>query len=280
MVRRRIAEQPRSRLSIWARRFAIFSLPVALLAIVFERTGMFEIQPVLVTFGASLALAALGILFALGGLVSIWFTGRSGAGYAFLSLGLGAALLAYPAYLGIKYTRLPAIYDITTDPYDPPRFEAVTRLRTREHNPVTYGGLPVYQQQRTAYPDIEPLDSNATPQQAYDAAMAVVTKRKWRIVDARAPQTGRREGRIEAIALSPIMGFRDDVVIRVRSAGGGARVDVRSASRYGWHDFGANASRVTSLIEDIDDAASPDRTEKPVKKTAKAPVANNQSIKR
>jgi uncharacterized protein (DUF1499 family) len=236
---------------------------------------------VLVTFGASLALAGLGIQFALGALVSVGFTGRRGAGYAFLSLGLGMVLLAYPAYLGTKAARLPPIYDITTDPYDPPRFEAVTRLRTREHNPVAYGGLQVYQQQRTAYPDVEPLNSNATPQQAYDAALAVVTKRKWRIVDARAPQAGRREGRIEAIALSPIMGFRDDVVIRVRAAsGGGARVDVRSASRYGWHDFGANASRVTSLIEDIDDAASPERTEKPVKKTAKAPVANNQSIKR
>jgi uncharacterized protein (DUF1499 family) len=280
MVRRRIAEQPRSRLAIWARRLAIFSLPVAALAIIFERTGMFEIQPVLVTFGASLGLSAFGILLALGALIAIWFTGRSGAGHAFVALGIGAALLAYPAYLGLKYLRLPSIYDVTTDPYDPPRFEAVTRLRTREHNSVSYGGLPVYQQQRTAYPDIEPLSSNATPQQAYDAALAIVTKRKWRIVDARAPQAGRREGRIEAIALSPIMGFRDDVVIRVRAAGGGARVDVRSASRYGWHDFGANASRVSTLIDDIDDAASPERTEQRVKKTAKAPVANNQAVKR
>jgi uncharacterized protein (DUF1499 family) len=280
MVRRRIAEQPRSRLAVWARRFAIFALPVALLAVIFERTGMFEIQPVLVTFGASLALAGLGILFAFGALISVWFSGRSGAGYAFLALGLGAVLLAYPGYLGLKAARLPPIYDVTTDPYDPPRFEAVARLRTREHNPVAYGGLPVYQKQRSAYPDIEPLNSNAAPQQAYDAALAVVTKRKWRIVDARAPQAGRREGRIEAIALSPIMGFRDDVVIRIRPAGGGARIDVRSASRFGSHDFGANASRVSSLIEDIDDAATPERTERPVKKTAKAPAANSQPAKR
>jgi uncharacterized protein (DUF1499 family) len=280
MVRRRIAEQPRSRLAVWARRLAIFSLLVAALAIIFERTGMFEIQPVLVTFGASLGLAALGMLLALGALIVIWFTGRSGTGHAFVALGLGMMLLAYPAYLGVKYLRLPAIYDVTTDPYDPPRFEAVTRLRTREHNPVSYGGLPVYQQQRAAYPDIEPLASNATPQQTYDAALAIVTKRKWRIVDARAPQAGRREGRIEAIALSPIMGFRDDVVIRVRAAGGGTRVDVRSASRYGWHDFGANASRVATLIDDIDDAASPERTEQRIKKPAKVPIANNQAVKR
>jgi uncharacterized protein (DUF1499 family) len=83
----------------------------------------------------------------------------------------------------------------------------------------------------------------------------VITKRKWRIVDARAPQTGRREGRIEAVARTPIMGFRDDVVVRVRAAEDGARVDVRSASRYGQHDFGANASRIRSLTSDIDDLA-------------------------
>jgi uncharacterized protein (DUF1499 family) len=276
MARRRIAEQPRSRLAVWARRFALFALPVALLAIIFERTGMFELYPVLMTFGASLVLASLGILFALGALASVWVSGRSGAGYAFLALALGIMLLAYPGYLGAKALRLPEIHDVTTDPYDPPRFEAVSRLRTREHNPVTYGGLAVYQQQRAAYPDIEPLETNATPQQAYEAALAVVTKRKWRIVDARAPQAGRREGRIEAIALSPIMGFRDDVVVRVRAAGGGSRVDIRSASRFGSHDFGANASRVSSLIEDIDDAASPERTERPVKKPTKTPaVANN-----
>lgn len=269
MARRRIAEQPRSRLAVWARRLAVFALPVAALAVVFERTGMFEIFPVLATFGASLVLALLAILLALAALASIWVTGRSGAGHAMLALVLGLLLLAYPSYLGLKGLRLPEIHDVTTDPYDPPRFEAVARLRTREANPVAYGGLSIYQLQRIAYPDVEPLEVNATPQQAYDAALAVVTKRKWRIVDARAPQPNRRDGRIEAIALSPIMGFRDDVVIRVRPSGGGSRIDIRSASRYGWHDFGTNASRVTSLLEAIDEATSPERTERAMKRTIK-----------
>jgi len=50
------------------------------------------------------------------------------------------------------------------------------------------------------------------------------------------------------------MGFRDDVVLRVRTTPDGARIDVRSASRYGYHDFGANASRVSALLTDINDA--------------------------
>jgi uncharacterized protein (DUF1499 family) len=125
------------------------------------------------------------------------------------------------------------------------------------------------QLQRTAYPDIEPLMVSATPLEAYEAALAVITKRKWRIVDVRAPQTGRREGRIEAVARTPIMGFRDDIVVRVRAAEDGARVDIRSASRYGLHDFGANASRIRSLSDDIDDLAG---AEKPKPKAPPKPV--------
>jgi uncharacterized protein (DUF1499 family) len=270
MARRYLADPEISRVALWARRLAVFAIPVALLAIIIERAGLFEIMPVLVTFGASLALAAAAILVAILALIRIWIDGRKGTLNALTAIFIGLLLLAYPGYLGIKAYRLPAIHDITTDPYDPPRFEAVARLRTREANPVAYAGLATYQQQRVAYPDVEALMTAATPQAAYDAAIAIVTKRKWRIVDARAPQAGRRDGRIEAIALSPIMGFRDDVVVRVRPVGTGSRVDVRSASRYGEHDFGANASRVASLLDDIDDAAIPDKTEQPVKKAQKA----------
>jgi hypothetical protein len=33
-------------------------------------------------------------------------------------------------------------------------------------------------------------------------------------------------------------------------------VDVRSASRFGAHDLGANASRIRSLLEELDDVVS------------------------
>ena len=67
---------------------------------------------------------------------------------------------------------------------------------------------------------------------------------------------GRRDGQIEAIARTPILGFREDIVVRVRGSADGARIDVRSASRYGRHDLGSNAARVRSLLEDIDDTAA------------------------
>jgi uncharacterized protein (DUF1499 family) len=160
---------------------------------------------------------------------------------------------------------LPLIYDITTDPLDPPRYEALARVRPRDANPVAYAGLYAADQQRRAYPDIGPLTVNASPQATYDAAYAVINKRKWRIVDARAPQAARREGRIEAVARTMIMGFRDDVVVRIRADGDGARIDIRSSSRYGSFDFGANAARIRSLMNEIDDTIAQQKPARPAK---------------
>jgi uncharacterized protein (DUF1499 family) len=47
------------------------------------------------------------------------------------------------------------------------------------------------------------------------------------------------------------MGFPDDVTIRIRPLAGQTRVDVRSASRFGSHDFGTNARRIEKFIEEL-----------------------------
>ena len=278
MIRPRIAEEPLSRLAVWSRRVAVFSIPVVLLAITIVRSGLLELVPALATFGGALALAVVAILLALGAFIVIWREGLRGGGHAVLALMIGIGILAYPAYLATRAYRLPAINDVTTDPIDPPRFEAIARLRSRESNPTTYAGLRAAELQRAAYPDIEPLLLNVTPQEAYDTALAVVTRRKWRIVDARPPQPGRRDGLIEAVARTPIMGFRDDVVVRVRPGQDGARVDVRSASRYGRSDLGANASRVRALIEDIDDAAGSEEEKQKKAVPAKAPAPKKPQV--
>jgi uncharacterized protein (DUF1499 family) len=267
MARRRLSEEPMSRLAAWARRLALFALAASFLSIVIVRSGLLEIVPALVTFGGALVFAMLGILLGLAALAVIWREGVDGLGAALLAIGIGVALVAYPAYLGLKAYRLPAITDVTTDLRDPPRFEAIARLRPRDANPVNYAGTDFAEKQVNAYPDIEPLVVTTGMQQTYEAALTVINKRKWRVVDARAPQASRREGHIEAVARTPIMGFREDVVVRVRADGDGARLDARSSSRYGWHDMGGNAARIRSLLEDVDDTLG---SEQAVKKSQPA----------
>jgi len=266
MARRPFHDEPTSKTAVWSSRLGLFAFVVAALSIIIVRSNLLEIVPALATFGAALVFAGLAILLAFGGFIVIWRQGYSGLGRALLGLFLGLALLAYPAYLGTRALKLPAISDVTTDTANPPRFDVLARQRPRDR--TDYPGQTVAALQRAGYPDIAPLELDVAPKVAYDAALALVTKRKWTIGDARAPTLARRDGVIEAVARTPIMGFRDDVVIRVTAMGSGTRIDVRSASRVGSHDFGANASRIRSLLEDLDDAvgSAPEPRSLPEKK--------------
>jgi len=280
MSRWRALEEPPSRLAIWAHRIAVFSLAVAVLAILIARADLLEAVPALVTLGAALVLAMLAILVAFASFVTLWNNGGPGFANAITAVLIGTALLGYPGYLAYKGHALPAIKDITTDPIDPPRYGMVARLRPP--NSSLYPGLATAELQKEAWPDIEPLFVNVSPKAAFDGAMAVITKRKWRIVDSVPPQPNR-EGHIEAIARTPIMGFRDDVAVRIRPASEGARIDIRSASRYGTADFGTNATRVLALLDDIDDVATPEkpnRQERQNKSALKAFAKPGQGGKR
>ena len=265
--------EPVSRLAVWARRAAVFAAIACVMSVVIVRFGFLDVRPALATFFGALACAGVSIVLCLAAFAAIWQTGARGMSLVALALAIDAAILAYPGYLGWQYRKLPAIHDITTDAIDPPRFEALARLRSGGANSAAYAGLYSAEQQRIAYPDIEPVDLDVPVQRAYEVATALVAKRKWLVIDERPPQPPRRIGRIEAVARTPVMGFREDVSIRVAPDGDGSRVDIRSSSRYFESDLGSNASRVTKLIEDInaavDSAPAVKKTATPVKGAVK-----------
>jgi uncharacterized protein (DUF1499 family) len=249
--------EPVSGLASWARNLAVFSVVAVVVSIIIVRFGFLEMKPALATFFGALALAGLSILLGLAAFVAIWQNGSRGMSRILLALLIDAVILAYPAYLGLQYRKLPAIHDITTDPIDPPRFEALARLRAGDGaNTAVYAGLYSAEQQRSAYPDIETVELEVPVQRAYELTLQIVTKRKWLVIDERPPQPPRRIGRIEAVARTPIMGFREDVSIRITADGDDdSRVDIRSSSRYFESDLGSNAARVTKLMDDLNSAA-------------------------
>jgi uncharacterized protein (DUF1499 family) len=263
--------EPVSSLATWARNLAVFSVVAVVVSILIVRFGFLEMKPALATFFGALGCAALSILIGFAAFAAIWQNGTRGMARILLALVIDLVVLAYPAYLLTRYRKLPPIHDITTDPIDPPRFEALARLRSGDGaNTAVYAGLYSAEQQRQAYPDIEPVELELPVERAYAITLQLVNKRKWLVIDERPPQPPRRIGRIEAVARTPIMGFREDVSIRVTPNGEDSRVDIRSSSRYFDSDLGSNAARIAKLIDDLNTAAEADAL-KPVKKAVPVP---------
>jgi uncharacterized protein (DUF1499 family) len=161
-----------------------------------------------------------------------------------LALGLGAAFVPWRWMQQAR--RVPPIHDITTDLDRPPKFVAVLPLRAGAPNPATYGGFEVAEAQRRSYPDIRPLLLSVPAATAYNQALASARDMGWELV-----ASDSTAGRIEATATTPWFGFKDDVVVRVRPEGSGSRIDVRSVSRVGKSDLGANAKRIRAYLADV-----------------------------
>src|SRR5450432_2138166 len=156
--------EPVSSLASWARNLAVFSVVAVSLKKKIVRFGFLEMKPALATFFGALACAALSILVGLAAFVAIWQNGSRGMSRILLALLIDAVVLAYPAYLGLQYRKLPPIHDITTAPIDPPRFDALAALRSGDGaNTAVYAGLYSAELQRRAYPDVEPITLEVTP---------------------------------------------------------------------------------------------------------------------
>jgi uncharacterized protein (DUF1499 family) len=136
---------------------------------------------------------------------------------------------------------LPAINDITTDPDEPPAFVDPAR---------GYPGAEFAQAQRAAYPDLAPILLGRSPDEAFAAALAAAEQLGWKVV-----RQDAEEGTFEATDTTAVFRFVDDVAVRVRPDPQGARIDVRSKSRDGKGDLGANAARIRAFRDAV--AAKP-----------------------
>ena len=179
----------------------------------------------------------LGVIALVLSLVGLARSGSKGMAVAGVVLGLIAAGL--PAK-GIYTAMHSPIHDVSTDTANPPQFVAVMPLRAaaKAANSTDYDAKTA-QLQKETYPDIGPLHLDLPPSQALDRTLAAARSMGWEIVASDPAQ-----GRIEATATTFWFGFKDDIVVRLAAEGTGSRVDVRSLSRIGKSDVGANARRV------------------------------------
>jgi uncharacterized protein (DUF1499 family) len=215
----------------------------ALLAGPLYRLGMLPLGAGLGTIRWAATGALAGTTFALLGLLLGAFAGVDGRrGRAGAALVLNLLVAGPPLYMYREVQRLPRIHDVSTDTSDPPTFVAVVPLRKEARNPLDYPAATAEQQKR-GYPDIAPLKLALEPARAFERAERAARAMGWDIV-AVAPDALR----IEATDTTALFGFKDDVVIRIRPLGAGSIVDLRSLSRVGGSDFGANAKRIRAFM--------------------------------
>jgi hypothetical protein len=205
--------------------------------------------------GAAIALIAL--------VLALVIAPRRGRRIALVALLIPVLGLGYGLYVRANAQKLPPIHDVSTDLANPPAFSAsveaaraavpggndLERVSVRMPTDARLGqwsGMSLDDMQRQGFPDIAPLETAAPPPAAFDAALAAARAQNWTI-----GETDPAAGRIEATAESFWFGFIDDVAVRVVPSERGARIDVRSVSRVGGSDLGANSARVRAYLADL-----------------------------
>lgn len=138
----------------------------------------------------------------------------------------------------------PLINDVTTTPEAPPAYVVLAQTGPNKGRDMGYppGNVPV---QRLAYPDLAPMALSEAPEACYArAASAAKAMPRWEVVSEDAAAR-----RLEAVATTTLFRWRDDIVVEVRAAAAGCAVHVRSKSRSGRGDFGANAKRIRAYFQ-------------------------------
>jgi len=246
---------PAVRAAQWASRIAVFSVGLLVVTLALHRFSAMPTPLALNLFVVGLAGAGLALLVGLVAAAQIWITGDAGAGSATLGVLLALMALGGPlGYAALHYNR-PWINDATTDTANPPAFATLAQ-RPPGANPVAYPGSAFAELQTKAYPDLRTLVLDRSVEEAFELVEEAVRRLRWRVVAGEPPMppsAGRaaEPGLIEATEQTLLVGFTDDVVIRIEGGAKRARIDARSASRFGGGDFGENAARLRRLMAEV-----------------------------
>jgi hypothetical protein len=243
-------DRPANRSARWSLRAVLFAVKLVLTALVLHRFASLPSATLASAIVAGMGIAVVAAFLALVASAQIWRRGERGGARAFLSLALSAALLGWPAPVLMKMRGQPPIHDISTNPASPPRFVALS-ARREDENPATHEGARVARLQAEAYPDIKPLIVTRAVADSFAVSREIIRRQGWEIIAEDAPAGPRGVGTLEAQSRTPILGFRDDIVLRLDGDQARTRIDIRSASRFGKHDLGRNAERVAALLDEL-----------------------------
>lgn len=224
---------------------ALLSGTGAFLGVLGSYAGLLSPMTGFMTF---LACALLGGLLTIVLSLIVVFLARGGrdpdgtrVAVAGLVVGVGLLLIVFVA--GAPGSGLPPINDITTDLDNPPEFASPSVVPDYVGRNMSYPPEFVAQV-RVAYPDLQPLKFSTSPKETFEKALRVAAELGWTI-------TAQSDERFvfDATDRTALFRFVDDVTIRVVADGSGSKLDMRSKSRDGQGDVGANAARIRRFAE-------------------------------
>lgn len=241
----------------WWSRLLVVSAVVAVLLLVAGplgyKFGLSPLQPSLVSLLLALFAGALVVLLSIIMVIVSQVKGLArNRNLTLVSLVVAAIPIVVMVPQIMAAQSVPAIHDISTDTADVPEFVEIVALRAEAPNDLEYGmeNIPAdehAQLQREAYPDVVTLESTLNVADAVNRAADVLKAQGHDVVNVD-PQAGIVEG----TATTFWFGFKDDMVVRVRPDGdGGSIVDMRSVSRVGQSDVGANAARILAFLDEF-----------------------------
>jgi uncharacterized protein (DUF1499 family) len=213
--------------------------------------SMVPLEPSLVSLLVAIAGGALVFLI---GLVYLVIAMRSGLGrnrnLVIFSMILSLVPVGIVGPQMAAAGDVPPIHDITTDTANPPAFVAIVPLRENAPNGYEYGVSEAWPAEKLgattmeAYPGLKPIESDLSVADAVDRTEATLQAMDLEIV-----AVDKKAGLVEATATTFWFGFKDDMVVRIVGNGEGSRIDLRSMSRVGQSDVGANAARITEFVD-------------------------------
>lgn len=222
------------------------ALALVVVGAALQRLGWLPFPLAFYLFGMALLLCALLALYAMGSVfrrLARKQPYRTQLNLGFLNTAPVALVLVTVGIAGFK---APPIHDISTDVHDPPQFQFAQAERNEGDNSLDYGGEQLADQQNDAYPDIKTVYLPGTKEQGMALVRTIVEELGWKVLGE-----NTQAGLLEAAETTPLMGFTDDIVIRVRPLNDGVLIDLRSVSRVGIGDLGANARRIRRFIREL-----------------------------
>ena len=277
-------DQPVSNAAIWCQRLATFLLPYFLLAILLYRFNKIETVQLFAVMGIGLIIGLVAIILAIRAVIELWNKGIRGGSRVVRGSILALIVLLPFCYYAVLAMQLPLANDVSTSAFDPPQFSAAVEYRIENSaegmNPV-FEYTPEYAQEIVAaYPQLQSRRYPASPERVFEAVSAIIQEKEWPVTatsglpdpaetDGSSDQSEEQgdesaalddneqlstEITVEFVERTPILGFENDVVVRIISEEQNTLVDLRSASRWGRHDFGYNSSLIVDFLNQLDEA--------------------------